>query len=57
VVSAKDAISSRRSSETLIYHSLQIPRCISSSGGSLADFAAQVSQPPQHDSELFASFF
>ncbi|KAL7788351.1 hypothetical protein V8C37DRAFT_235736 [Trichoderma ceciliae] len=42
VVSAKDAISSRRSSETLIYHSLQIPRCISSNGGSLADFAAQM---------------
>ncbi|KAM0245162.1 hypothetical protein ACHAQJ_010631, partial [Trichoderma viride] len=42
VVSAKDAISSRRGSETLIYHSLQIPRCISSSGGSLADFAAQM---------------
>ncbi|KAL7935882.1 hypothetical protein V8C35DRAFT_263800 [Trichoderma chlorosporum] len=41
-VSAKDAISSRRSSETLIYHSLQIPRCISSNGGSLADFAAQM---------------
>ncbi|UKZ78851.1 hypothetical protein TrVFT333_006597 [Trichoderma virens FT-333] len=40
-VSAKDAISSRRSPETLIYHSLQIPRCISSNGGSLADFAAQ----------------
>ncbi|KAL7957233.1 hypothetical protein V8C34DRAFT_315047 [Trichoderma compactum] len=41
-VSAKDAISSRRSPETLIYHSLQIPRCISSNGGSLADFAAQM---------------
>lgn len=44
VVSAKDAASSRRSSEALIYHSLQIPRCISPSGGSLADFAAQVSR-------------
>ncbi|KAL7920696.1 hypothetical protein ACQKWADRAFT_153018 [Trichoderma austrokoningii] len=42
VVSAKDAASSRRSSEALIYHSLQIPRCISPSGGSLADFAAQM---------------
>ncbi|PTB48513.1 hypothetical protein M431DRAFT_487511 [Trichoderma harzianum CBS 226.95] len=41
-VSAKDTISSRRSPETLIYHSLQIPRCISSNGGSLADFAAQM---------------
>lgn len=44
VVSAKDAVSSRRSSEALIYHSLQIPRCISANGGSLADFAAQVSR-------------
>lgn len=43
VVSAKDAVPSRRSSDTLIYHSLQIPRCISASGGSLTDFAAQVS--------------
>ncbi|KAH6603699.1 hypothetical protein Trco_008474 [Trichoderma cornu-damae] len=42
VVSAKDAVPSRRSSETLIYHSLQIPRCISSNGGSLTDFAAQM---------------
>lgn len=46
-VSAKDAISSRRSPETLIYHSLQIPRCISSNGGSLADFAAQVRRNQQ----------
>ncbi|PTB65034.1 hypothetical protein BBK36DRAFT_55521 [Trichoderma citrinoviride] len=41
-VSAKDAASSRKSPETLIYHSLQIPRCISPNGGSLADFAAQM---------------
>ncbi|EGR50100.1 uncharacterized protein TRIREDRAFT_76249 [Trichoderma reesei QM6a] len=41
-VSAQDAASSRKSPETLIYHSLQIPRCISSDGGSLADFAAQM---------------
>ncbi|KAL7947050.1 hypothetical protein V8C42DRAFT_352457 [Trichoderma barbatum] len=41
-VSAKEAISSRRSPDTLIYHSLQIPRCISSNGGSLTDFAAQM---------------
>ncbi|KAL6859489.1 hypothetical protein J3F83DRAFT_329272 [Trichoderma novae-zelandiae] len=41
-VSAQDAASSRKSPETLIYHSLQIPRCISSKGGSLADFAAQM---------------
>ncbi|KAL7809388.1 hypothetical protein V8C44DRAFT_334348 [Trichoderma aethiopicum] len=41
-VSAQDAASSRKSPETLIYHSLQIPRCISSEGGSLADFAAQM---------------
>lgn len=30
------------SSDSLIYHSLHIPRCISKSGGNLADFAAQV---------------
>lgn len=33
---------SRLDSETLIYHSLQIPKCISSKGGNLAAFAAQV---------------
>lgn len=32
----------RKGSETLIYHSLEIPRCISPNGGNLADFAAQV---------------
>ncbi|KAM0471042.1 hypothetical protein ACHAPX_009612 [Trichoderma viride] len=53
VVSAKDAALSRRSSEALIYHSLQIPRCISPSGGSLADFAAQMTclfwfEPHEH---------
>ncbi|PTB81889.1 hypothetical protein M440DRAFT_1435559 [Trichoderma longibrachiatum ATCC 18648] len=41
-VTAQDAASSRKSPEMLIYHSLQIPRCISSEGGSLADFAAQM---------------
>jgi hypothetical protein len=30
-------------SDSLVYHSLQIPKCISPSGGNLADFAAQVS--------------
>lgn len=33
---------SRRDSDSLIFHSLQIPKCISSAGGNLADFAAQV---------------
>ncbi|KAI5457618.1 hypothetical protein BGZ63DRAFT_427658 [Mariannaea sp. PMI_226] len=33
---------SRRGSETLIYHSLQIPKCIAPTGGNLADFAAQM---------------
>lgn len=33
---------SRRNSETLVYHSLEIPRCISPNGGNLAEFAAQV---------------
>ncbi|GJN71735.1 mucin [Purpureocillium lilacinum] len=32
----------RRGSDTLIYHSLQIPKCISPNGGSLSDFAAQM---------------
>lgn len=47
VVSREPATSSRRSSETLIYHSLQIPKCISPNGGNLCDFAAQVRSPPQ----------
>lgn len=34
---------SRRGSETLIYHSLELPRRISPNGGNLSDFAAQVS--------------
>ncbi|KAM3467191.1 hypothetical protein NHJ6243_000222 [Beauveria neobassiana] len=33
---------SRRNSDTLIFHSLQIPKCISPAGGNLADFAAQM---------------
>lgn len=33
---------SRRGSDTLVYHSLQIPKCVSENGGNLADFAAQV---------------
>ncbi|KAG5940304.1 hypothetical protein E4U53_007614 [Claviceps sorghi] len=33
---------SGRGSETLIYHSLQLPECISPSGGNLSDFAAQM---------------
>lgn len=33
---------SRRGSESLIYHSLQIPKCITANGGNLAEFAAQV---------------
>ncbi|PFH62285.1 hypothetical protein XA68_14280 [Ophiocordyceps unilateralis] len=37
-----DANASRPSSETLIYHSSQIPRCISPEGGNLSDFAAQM---------------
>jgi hypothetical protein len=42
---ASDGTSSRRGSETLVYHSLQIPKCISPQGGNLAEFAAQVSSP------------
>ncbi|KAG6002975.1 hypothetical protein E4U21_002476 [Claviceps maximensis] len=33
---------SRRGSETLIYHSLQLPKCISPTCGNLSDFAAQM---------------
>ncbi|KAH7140822.1 hypothetical protein EDB81DRAFT_843866 [Dactylonectria macrodidyma] len=40
--SQKEGSTSRRGSETLIYHSLQIPKCISPTGGNLADFAAQM---------------
>lgn len=32
----------RDDAESLVYHSLTIPKCISPSGGNLADFAAQV---------------
>lgn len=39
---AQSASTSRRGSESLIYHSLQVPMCISPTGGNLADFAAQV---------------
>ena len=38
----KDGSVSRRGSDTLVYHSLTIPRCISPSGGNLAELAAQV---------------
>jgi hypothetical protein len=55
-VSAQDAASSRKSPETLIYHSLQIPRCISSDGGSLADFAAQVRRSQQLPNPFHALF-
>ncbi|KAM5371254.1 hypothetical protein ACJZ2D_008055 [Fusarium nematophilum] len=37
----KDGATSRRGSE-LVFHSLQIPKCISPAGGNLADFAAQM---------------
>jgi hypothetical protein len=39
---ASTASGSKDESESLVYHSLQIPKCISPSGGNLADFAAQV---------------
>lgn len=42
MAAAVDGTTSRRGSETLIYHSLQIPKCISPNGGNLAEFAAQV---------------
>lgn len=45
IASVMGSSTSRRGSESLVYHSLQIPKCISPSGGNLADFAAQVSFP------------
>lgn len=42
VGSSKDGSSSRRGSETLVFHSLQMPKVISETPGNLADFAAQV---------------
>ncbi|PCD35581.1 hypothetical protein AU210_008148 [Fusarium oxysporum f. sp. radicis-cucumerinum] len=39
---ASTASGSKDESESLVYHSLQIPKCISPSGGNLADFAAQM---------------
>lgn len=41
-VGKPDGTTTRRGSDTLIYHSLQIPKCISAHGGSLSDFAAQM---------------
>lgn len=46
----KDLDTSRNPSETLIYHSLQIPKCISPDGGNLSDFAAHVSPTAQFPS-------
>ncbi|PHH71973.1 hypothetical protein CDD83_5061 [Cordyceps sp. RAO-2017] len=43
VTTKQDKDAAPQSSETLIYHSLQIPKCISPEGGNLSDFAAQVS--------------
>lgn len=37
---------SKKDADTLIYHSLQIPKCISPNGGNLPDFAAQVRKTP-----------
>lgn len=39
----QNRMTSRRGSESLVYHSLEIPRRVSPTGGNLADFAAQVS--------------
>lgn len=37
-----DGPSPKKNSDTLVYHSLTIPRCISPNGGNLAELAAQV---------------
>lgn len=42
-------LSSTRSSDTLVYHSLTIPRCISPNGGNLAELAAQVCRLLSYD--------
>jgi hypothetical protein len=39
---AQSTPESTRSADTLVYHSLQIPKCISANGGNLAEFAAQM---------------
>ncbi|KAM0561438.1 hypothetical protein ACHAPJ_003319 [Fusarium lateritium] len=39
---ASSATLNKDDSESLVYHSLQIPKCISPAGGNLADFAAQM---------------
>lgn len=39
---SKGGTVSRRGSDSLVFHSLQIPKCISPNGGNLAEFAAQV---------------
>lgn len=38
----KEKTKSSGAAETLVYHSLQLPRCINMNGGNLAEFAAQV---------------
>lgn len=42
VNTTSDGPSSKKKPDTLVYHSLTIPRCISPSGGNLAELAAQV---------------
>ncbi|KFA64525.1 hypothetical protein S40285_06439 [Stachybotrys chlorohalonatus IBT 40285] len=37
-----EGTSSRRGSDSLVFHSLQIPKCISPNGGNLAEFAAEM---------------
>jgi hypothetical protein len=40
--SASTSAATKDNAESLVYHSLTIPKCISPAGGNLADFAAQV---------------
>lgn len=42
VTTSQQEVCSQRGSETLVYHSLDIPKCISPNRGNLADFAARV---------------
>ncbi|KAI9158998.1 hypothetical protein HJFPF1_07003 [Paramyrothecium foliicola] len=41
-LTSQTVTASRRGSDSLVFHSLQIPKCISATGGNLAEFAAQM---------------
>lgn len=47
-VQQKAKVNGAGPADSLIYHSLQIPRCITPNGGNLSDFAAQVCSVSYH---------